>query len=75
MSHNQYLSGLAKLSKYYGYNRKSIADALDVELITVYAWWRRGKISKRAAIRAQIETNGAVTVSDLRPDIPDFLEG
>lgn len=66
---------LARLSKHFGYNRKSIADALGVELITVYSWFKRGRISKEAAIRAEIETNGEITAAQLRPDVPDFFGG
>lgn len=67
--------GLAMLSKHFGYNRKSIAEALGVELITVYSWFQRGRISKEAAIRTEDKTDGKITAAQLRPDVPDFFEG
>ena len=72
MSAQQKRIALSKLSRYYGYNRKSIADALGVELITVYKWFSAGQISKKCAARAEIATNGEIKAFELRPDVIDF---
>jgi len=72
MSVKQKRIALARLSKYYGYNRGDIALALDVKLITVYKWFSAGQISKKGAVKAEIATNGEIKAIEFRPDVPDF---
>lgn len=72
MSVKQKRIALAKLSKYYGYNRGDIAAALDVKLITVYKWFSAGQISKKGAAKAEIATNGEIKAVEFRPDVIDF---
>jgi DNA-binding transcriptional regulator YdaS (Cro superfamily) len=70
----QQIIALRKLSKHFNYNRKELAEALNVSLQVVYLWFNRGRISKFGAVRAEKATNGAVTKQELRPDISEFKE-
>ena len=55
-----------------GYNRKFIANALGVELITVYKWFSAGQISKKCAFKAEVATGGKIKAYELRPDVSEF---
>ncbi len=72
MSSEQKRIALAKLSRHYGYNRKFIANALGVELITVYKWFSAGQISKKCAFKAEVATGGKIKAYELRPDVSEF---
>lgn len=72
MSSEQKRIALAKLSRHYGYNRKLIANALGVELITVYKWFSAGQISKKCAFKAEVATDGKIKAYELRPDVSEF---
>jgi len=70
----QMLYALRTLSKHFSYNRKLIAKALGVELVTVNQWFARGKISALKAIEAEKITGGKIKKVFLRPDVLDWID-
>lgn len=63
------LKNLRLLLSMYDYNRSSLADAMGVEVHTIYSWMRRGRISAKKAIDAEVVTGGKITKKMLRPDV------
>lgn len=69
----QQAESLGKLWKFFSYNKTKMAEGLDVEVKTVYAWFQRKRISATGAIKAEEVTNGEVTKKELRPDVNEWF--
>ena len=64
---------LGKLWKYYGLNKKRMAEAFGVSRMTVHNWFVRGRISATKAIIAEELTGGEITKEELRPDVAEWF--
>ena len=70
---NQQKIGLGKVWKYYGYNKASMARALDVTPQAINDWFRRGRVSAKKAIIIDGITGGQITKEELRPDVKEWF--
>ena len=69
----QQSDALGNLWKYFKYNKTSMANALGVDVQTVYMWFTRKRISATGAILAEQFTNGKITKKELRPDVNEWF--
>ena len=70
----QQADNLKRLIKFFDYDRQKLADALGVELNTIYGWTARGRISAQKSILAEKVTGGKITKKMLRPDVRDWID-
>lgn len=67
------VSGLRSLLAFYDYDKQEMAKCLGVDKSVVYAWFGRGRISAKMAIKADKLTGGKITKQILRPDVLDWV--
>lgn len=67
----QQAAQLIRVIKWFG-SQKRLAESCGYSAPTVTHWIRRGKISKKGAVKVEALTDKHFTKEDMRPDVMDW---